>query len=84
MENKEKVSKKVKTKNNVLGLRISRLRIEKDISQNAFANSIDMDRKAYAKIEAGVSLPLIPTLYKIANAFDVSPLYLLEGIELEF
>ena len=84
MGNKEKVSKKVKTKNNVLGLRISRLRIEKDISQNALANSIGMDRKAYARIEEGEAMPLIPTLYKIANALDVSPLYLLEGIELEF
>lgn len=83
-KSKNKSSTKLIIQHNVLGLKISQIRISKDISQNAVANSVGMCPKAYRHIENGESIPTLRKLTKIADVLDISLSYLFEGLELEF
>lgn len=55
-----------------LGLRISRLRADRDLSQREFAAMIGMDRMYLSKIEAGTTNPSFESLIKIANGLDIA------------
>lgn len=55
-----------------LGLRIRKLRIEKDLSQEALAFSAGVHSTYIGKIERGEKCPTVDTLYKIAKGLDVS------------
>lgn len=66
-----------------LGDRIKMLRREKNFTQEAFAEKINIEPQSLSNIERGKFAPSIETLQKIANVLDVHPfvLYLFEQIE---
>ena len=55
-----------------LGERIRELRLEKGISQEKFALSIDMDRTYYSSVESGKRNVSIKNIKKIADGLEVS------------
>lgn len=63
-----------------LGLRIQTLRKERDISQEKFALSIDMDRTYYASVEAGKRNISICNIEKISKGLGVTLSELFEGL----
>lgn len=54
------------------GERIKKLRLNKGVSQEKFAISIDMDRTYYASVENGKRNISIVNIEKIAKGLDVS------------
>lgn len=54
-----------------LGLRISRLREAKDLSQKQLALVLELDRVTLNKIESGTANPTFETLIRIANGLGV-------------
>lgn len=54
------------------GKRIKQLRLNKGLSQEKFAISIDMDRTYYASVENGKRNISIVNIEKIAKGLDVS------------
>lgn len=55
-----------------VGLRIKELRSAQGISQEAFANSIEMSRTYLAEVEIGKRNVSISNINRIAKGFDVS------------
>ena len=54
-----------------LGEKIKKMREERELSQKDVADSVAIDRGQYSRIETGKVEPMISTLEKIAQAFDV-------------
>ena len=54
-----------------LGDKIKKMREERNLSQKEVAESVAIDRGQYSRIETGKVEPMISTLEKIAQAFDV-------------
>ncbi len=52
--------------------RLRQLRKERNISQEKFANLIDMDRTYYASVESGKRNISLKNIKKIADGFGVS------------
>ena len=69
---------------NRLGNLIRTHRIKNNMTQKTLAEKCGLNESTIRNYELGNRRPDEKTLLKIANALDVSPLYLLEGIELEF
>ena len=63
-----------------LGLRIQTLRKERDISQEKFSLSIDMDRTYYASVEAGKRNISICNIEKISKGLGVTLSEFFEGL----
>lgn len=64
-----------------LGERIRNLRQEKaGLSQEKFANKIEMDRTYYSAIERGQHSASITTLARIADGLDVTLEEMFEGL----
>ena len=63
-----------------LGLRIQTLRKERDISQEKFSLSIDMDRTYYASVEDGKRNISICNIEKISKGLGVTLSELFEGL----
>ena len=63
-----------------LGLRIQTLRKERDISQEKFSLSIDMDITYYASVEAGKRNISICNIEKISKGLGVTLSELFEGL----
>ena len=64
------------------GKRVKKLRKERtDLSQENFANSIDMDRTYYSSIENGKRNVSLVNIEKIAKGLDISLSELFENIE---
>lgn len=61
-----------------LGLRIRKLRTERNISQEALAFSSGVHTTYIGKMERGEKCPSIDTLYKLAKGLDVSVSELLD------
>lgn len=55
-----------------LGQRLSRLRKEKNLTQEDIANKVNISSQAVSKWENDLSSPDIDTLVRLANIFDVS------------
>lgn len=55
-----------------LGEKIKRLRKEKHLTQEEFAESIEIARRNLVNIELGINFPKAETLEKILTALDVS------------
>lgn len=62
------------------GERIKQLRNERNISQEKFALSIDMDRTYYASVESGKRNISINNIEKIANGLGVTLEELFKGL----
>lgn len=58
--------------NELIGQRITRLRIQKNLSQQKFANEADIERSYLTHIEKGRKNISINTLQKITKALGVS------------
>ena len=63
-----------------LGERISRIRKQKEISQDKLASFSDIDRTYIAKIENGKANPSFKVLMKIARGLKVKLSQLLQGV----
>lgn len=61
-----------------LGQQIARIRKEKGFTQVDFANKLEMNRSALAKIETGRVSPQITTLRRIADGLGITLSSLLE------
>lgn len=64
-----------------IGQTIRRLRKEKHLSQEVFSGLAALDRTHYSKIERGLRVPNLETLFKMAQALDMKPSELLSEIE---
>lgn len=64
-----------------IGQTIRRLRKEKHLSQEVFSGLAALDRTHYSKIERGLRVPNLETLFKMAQALDMKPSELLKEIE---
>ena len=62
-----------------IGNRISQLRKEKGISQEALGEHLGVSRQAVSRWELDQSVPDITTLNEIASFFEVSVIYLLDN-----
>jgi transcriptional regulator with XRE-family HTH domain len=60
-----------------LAANVRRLRHEEDMTQEELAEAADLDRRHIAKIEAAEANATVATLVKLANAFGVTPAFLL-------
>ncbi len=56
-----------------LGMRIRTLRRERDWTQEKLAEAAAMDRSYLADIEAGRRNPTLDVIWRIAEAFSVTP-----------
>ncbi len=63
------------------GKAIRRLRREKNLSQEVFSGLAGIARSHLAMIETGTKQPNFETIWRIANAFEISPHELVEQIE---
>ena len=59
------------------GTRLKRLRINKDMTQQDFAEHFDLNKSSISKYEKDKNLPENQLLVEIADYFDVSVDYLL-------
>ena len=67
----------------LIGKVIRTCRESKKMSQEVLSGLADLDRTHYSKIERGLRLPTIDTLFKIAHALDIPPHELILRIEKE-
>jgi transcriptional regulator with XRE-family HTH domain len=63
------------------GINLKRSRRRADLSQQALADLIGMNRVNVSELERGLALPRIDTILKLAAGTNVSPCELLEGME---
>jgi transcriptional regulator with XRE-family HTH domain len=52
---------------------LKEIRLEQGLSQQALADYCDMERVYISKLERGMSMPSIETVFKIAEVFKISP-----------
>ena len=65
------------TMDNVVGLRIKKIREEKGITQEFLAHCLEITQSNYGRLEKDDSRLTVPKLMKIAEALEVSVSYLL-------
>ena len=63
-----------------LGLRIKELRLKKEVSQEKFALSINMDRTYFSSVEAGKRNISILNIKKIADGLKITLEELFKGL----
>jgi transcriptional regulator with XRE-family HTH domain len=66
---------------NKLGEKLKKLRLEKDLSQEALAFNAGLDRTYYSSVERGERNISILNLRKIANALDITVGEITNGIK---
>lgn len=66
-----------------LGRNIKVERIRKNITQENFAEMIDMSLSYISKLEQGLTSPTAIVLYKMAKVLDIPMEKFFDGIELE-
>jgi len=65
----------------LVGKIIQEYRIKAGLSQDVLSGLAGLDRTHYSKIERGERMPTIITLFKIAQALDISPSEIIKTIE---
>jgi transcriptional regulator with XRE-family HTH domain len=60
---------------------IKRMRIEHGMTQEALAFKAEVKIATLSRVERGVTNPVWPTLVKIADAFDITPVELVAAVE---
>lgn len=65
-----------------LGMRLRRLRLAANQSQEDFAAAANIDRATFGKLERGRINPSLLTLARVAVALNISLSELLDGVEL--
>lgn len=64
-----------------LARRLRELRAERDVSQEAFADSCGLHRTAMSLLERGKRVPSLRTLVTLSQGFGISLSDLLEGVD---
>ena len=64
--------------NNKICLKIKIERIKRNLSQEQLAEIADLNRNTIGNIERGLASPTIETLEKLANAFEMSVIELID------
>lgn len=67
----------------VFGKVLRTLREGTNLSQEKLAEYCDLDRTYISMLERGLRQPTITTLFKIADALDISPSELVKRVEME-
>jgi transcriptional regulator with XRE-family HTH domain len=67
----------------VFGKVLRELREGEKLSQEKLAEYCDLDRTYISMLERGLRQPTISTIFKIADALDISPSELVRKVELE-
>lgn len=70
-------------KKEAVAIVIQRLRKERKLSQEVFSGLAAMARSHLGMVETGDMLPTLPTLWRLAEAFDMRPSELIALIEEE-
>jgi len=60
---------------------LKELRIKRGLSQQALADYCDLERVYISKLERGLSMPSIETIFKIAEVLNIKPSELVEHVE---
>lgn len=66
---------------NAVGQTIKNIRVKKGLSQDVLSGLSALDRSHLTKIESGKKLPNLETIWKIANALEITPSALIAAIE---
>ena len=56
-----------------IGRQVRQARTEKKLSMRALASAAEISQPFLSQIESGQTMPSLLTLYRIANALDISP-----------
>jgi len=67
----------------VFGKVLRTLRENNNLSQEKLAEYCDLDRTYISLLERGLRQPTISTIFKIADALDISPSELVKKVEME-
>lgn len=62
----------------LVGINVRRLRIERDMTQEAFAERSGFSQQYVSDLERGRRNPTVVSLYELASALDVAPAELLQ------
>ena len=65
----------------IVGKTLQQIRIARGLSQEVLSGLADLDRTHYSKIERGLRIPTLDTLFKIARALEIPPHELVIAIE---
>ncbi|HBL74737.1 MAG: transcriptional regulator [Bacteroidetes bacterium GWF2_42_66] len=67
----------------LFGKVLRELREANHISQEKLAEYCDLDRTYISLLERGLRQPTITTIFKLANALNISPSKLIEKVEIQ-
>ena len=65
----------------IVGRVLSEYRERKGLTQDVLSGLAGLDRTHYSKLERGLRVPTLDTLFKIGQALDVPPHIILKSIE---
>ncbi len=65
----------------IVGRVLTEYRERKGLTQDVLSGLAGLDRTHYSKLERGLRIPTLDTLFKIGQALDVPPHMLLKSIE---
>lgn len=60
---------------------MKKLRLEKGLSQQALADYSEVDRAYISKLERGISVPSLITLFKLAEVLKIKPFEVIQQLE---
>ncbi|EMF0052943.1 helix-turn-helix transcriptional regulator, partial [Enterococcus hirae] len=67
--------------NNVIGTQISLLRKKFGLTQEDLANKLGFSKQTISNWETGLKTPRMGAIQKIADLFNVSKSFIIEGVE---
>lgn len=65
----------------IVGRVLTEYRERKGLTQDVLSGLAGLDRTYYSKLERGLRIPTLDTLFKIGQALDVPPHMILKSIE---
>lgn len=65
----------------IVGRVLTEYRERKGLTQDVLSGLAGLDRTHYSKLERGLCIPTLDTLFKIGQALDVPPHMILKSIE---
>ncbi|MEY8316539.1 helix-turn-helix transcriptional regulator [Oscillospiraceae bacterium 50-58] len=65
----------------IVGRVLTEYREREGLTQEVFSGLAGLDRTHYSKLERGLRIPTLDTLFKIGQALDIAPHIILQSIE---
>lgn len=65
----------------IVGRVLAEYREGKGLTQDVLSGLAGLDRTHYSKLERGLRMPTLDTLFKIGQALDIAPHIILQSIE---